>query len=312
MHALDKSRTIDYYRDFPENKVCVIGETQSDFDSIITSHVGINMRAPKNRNTVLCHFYSVDKDINSILKIMIHGRVTYENVFLLKYTTVIYTLIIDTYVVDCYIHWGNIIENHVNVLVIVYIVLTLLAFTNKGEPSIKSNDLIQNEKLFNRYNMVQVAGLFLFKVFVSQYFSMTFKRNSETDAKSVDKSFCSYLFVLSYSQLFSTLLAYNNLQFYRKTFYLNTFFIFAMGIALIYYIASLTLNDSIHDFDPVSALDFAETSKNLDIFNDKIKLNLFLMSMIDCLFSVAYAKVIYYIFMKLAQKKPIKATNKKK
>ena len=47
---------------------------QSDFDPIMSSNVGINLREPKNFNTLLCHFYTKKGDILSITKIIMEGR----------------------------------------------------------------------------------------------------------------------------------------------------------------------------------------------------------------------------------------------
>ena len=63
MSSLDKSLVMDFYREYPENCICEIGECDSDFDSIMTSNIGINLREPKNRNTILCHFYAADSNI---------------------------------------------------------------------------------------------------------------------------------------------------------------------------------------------------------------------------------------------------------
>ena len=70
MSSLDKSRVIDFYREYPENCICEIGECDSDFDAIMTSNIGINLREPKNRNTILCHFYAADSNILSLKKII--------------------------------------------------------------------------------------------------------------------------------------------------------------------------------------------------------------------------------------------------
>ena len=68
MTSLDKSLTIDFYREYPDSYICTIGECQSDLDAIMTSNVGIVLKAPTNRNTVLSHIYSSNSDILSIKK----------------------------------------------------------------------------------------------------------------------------------------------------------------------------------------------------------------------------------------------------
>ena len=55
MSSIEKSILVDYYKEDQNNSVCVIGQCESDIDSIISSDVGINLQNPRNINTILCH-----------------------------------------------------------------------------------------------------------------------------------------------------------------------------------------------------------------------------------------------------------------
>ena len=56
MSSLDKGLAIDFFRESPKNRICYIGECQSDYDAIMTSNIGISLKPPKNLNTIFCHF----------------------------------------------------------------------------------------------------------------------------------------------------------------------------------------------------------------------------------------------------------------
>ena len=84
MSSIDKTISVDFFRKYQNSYICIIGECQSDFDPIMSSNVGINLREPKNFNTILCHFYTKKGDILSITKIIMEGRNIDENISLLR------------------------------------------------------------------------------------------------------------------------------------------------------------------------------------------------------------------------------------
>ena len=84
MTSIDKTLLVDYYRESPNNIVCVIGQCESDVDSIISSDIGINLKNPKNMNMILSHYYSNKNDIICIKDIIMNGKVFYENSILLE------------------------------------------------------------------------------------------------------------------------------------------------------------------------------------------------------------------------------------
>jgi len=84
LSSTDKSLLVDHYRESPNNVVCVIGQCEGDADSILSSDVGINLKNPKNMNTILCHYYSNKNDIICIKDIIINGKVFFENNVLLE------------------------------------------------------------------------------------------------------------------------------------------------------------------------------------------------------------------------------------
>ena len=122
MTSLSKSKVIDYYREFTGNYICTIGECQSDVDPIITSNVGINLQAPRNLNTILCHFYSPDANLLTIKKIIMGGRAVKENNLLMKMSCILYTLMINSYILCCFIWEIDVIQGQLNFLEIAFLI----------------------------------------------------------------------------------------------------------------------------------------------------------------------------------------------
>ena len=115
------------------------------------------------------------------------------------------------------------------------------------------------------------------------------------------KVFLSELFLLSCSQIISTIFCYNSLSMYRKSFVNN--FLFSTIILLFYYYLLCLLclsNISVHPkiFDYVA--DFEYLVKNIDSFDDYSKLKLIIICTSDFTISLLYIKLVKYLMEKKA------------
>ena len=68
MTSEDKSFIIDYYRNLSDKKICMVGYSISDIDSMMTAHVGISLKKPTNKNMILCNFYISSKNLSISFK----------------------------------------------------------------------------------------------------------------------------------------------------------------------------------------------------------------------------------------------------
>ena len=303
MSSIDKSQVIDFYREFPENCICEIGECQSDFDAIMTSNIGINLREPKNRNTILCHFYAAESNILSLKKIIREGRALNENIMLLKLSSVFYTLTMNSYIFCCFIRQTEVISSQLNLLEICFLVMSISAFTVKYDSFTKSNPLIQNKKLYVYHYLFQIVGIFIIK-FISIYVQCRFFIGNEYNLvlEELDIIFCSYYFIFCIEQLISTIFLFNLISFYRKNPFTNVFFIIFNLILFFYFVILETLNSSNFKLDPFNITIYEFLEEFVDSFADTNKLKSLRACMCDLVASIIYSRIIYLIFDKLANR----------
>ena len=284
MSSLDKSLVMDFYREYPENCICEIGECDSDFDSIMTSNIGINLREPKNRNTILCHFYAADSNILSLKKIIREGRALNENIMLLKISSVFYTMILNSYIFCCFIRQTEIISNQLNILEICFLIMSISAFTTK-------------------YDSFTKLGIFIIK-FISIYVQCRFFIGNQYNLieEQLDVIFCSYYFIFCIEQLISTIFLFNLISFYRKSPFTNYFFIIFNLILFLYFVILETLNSSNYKYDFFNITIYEYLEEFVDSFADRNKLKSLRACMLDLAISIIYSRIIYLIFDKLANR----------
>ena len=242
MTSLQKSLVIDYYREYKDNCICTIGECQSDHDAIITSNIGINLKSPKNRNTILCHFYSVDSSILSLKKIIREGRTVNENILLLAISCGFYSIILNSYIICCFIRRIDAVNVHLDFLELNFFIISMTAFTAQYDDTKSSNPLINNKKLYKSHYIAQIIGIFIIKL-LSIYFQSHYLigNNAALTKEEVDKIFCSYYFIFCIEQLFSTVFLFNLIFFYRKNPFTNVFFLFFNLLQFSYCMILLTI-----------------------------------------------------------------------
>ena len=302
MSSSDKSLVIDYYRENADNCVCTVGKDANDFDAIMTSNVGINLSAPNNQNTILCHFYSADSNILSIKKIIREGRTISENILLLKIASAFYTLIINSYIV-CYFYFKiDIVKGQLNFLEVCFLILSISAFTVQYDENATSNRLMQNKKLYIYHYIFQIIGTFLIKLSVIYLLYFLYTNNSELDRITQHKIFCTYYFILCVEQLFSIFYVFNYISFYRKHPLNNVFFLIFNLLLIIYFVILITLNSSNYkmDFFHITIFEFNENI--LDSFDDINRLKCLGVCGFDFCCCFFFTKIIYDIFDLLAKK----------
>ena len=303
MTSLEKSLTIDFYREYPNSYICTIGECQSDIDAIMTSNVGIILKAPKNRNTIFGHFFSGNSDILSIKKIIQESRAINENENLLRINCIFYTFIINSYIICCFIRQVDVILGQLNFLEIFFFIFSISAFTAETDKNKKCNTLIQNKKLYLGHYFTQVIGFFFIKFFTVYLHGKNFVGNNLLNLKYVDYIYCSYYFILCIEQLFSTVFVLNFISFYRKDAISNIFFIISNLILMFYFVIVAFLNSSNYNWDFLSLTYFEFFEYLIDTYDDHNRINCIIVCVVDFFLSLIYSKIVYFIFDKLAQKK---------
>ena len=308
MSSIDKSILIDFYKDYPNSYICKIGECQSDFDQIMSSNVGINLREPKNINTLLCHFYTADSNIICIKKIITEGRNVDENISLLRVSSYFCTMIINSYIITCFIRNSEVIMGQLNFLEIILLLFSILSFTGKPNSNIALNPLIKETKLFNWHYYIQIIGIFIFKILAIYFASDFYKTNFDINIEIVDKIFCTYYFILCIELIISITFSFNFISFSRKNAISNSIFITFVLLLCYYFINLISLNSSNFNTD-IFKITFFEYQENLiDSFDDRNKMKLILVCIIDFLVSFIYSRIFYYIFYKVSEHKSIKKT----
>ena len=301
MSSLSKSKVIDYYREYPDDCICSIGECQSDVDPIITSNIGINLQPPKNYNTILSHFYSPDANLLIIKKILMGARAIKENHLLMKISCSIYTLMINAYILCCFIRKMDVVQGQLNLLEIAFLFLSITAFTSEVDNNEGSNCLIQRRKLYVCHYIIQITGLVIIKCIGIYFHAIKFNTNNFLEKKSIDIIYTTYFFIFCIEQLFSTIVVLNLICFYRKSWFFNTSFIIIILIIFAYFVSIITLNNSNYKVDIFGILYFEFFENIVDAYDENNKMDCFLVCFIDFIFSIVYTRVVYYIFERLSR-----------
>ena len=306
MRSLTKTKVIDYYREFKDNCICTIGECQSDIDQIFSSEIGINLQAPKNFNTILCHFYSPDSNLLSIKKIIRAGRAIKENVLLMQLSGGLYTLIINSYILCCFFRTMDIIQGQLNFLEIGFLFLSLCAFTSKVDEEDNNDDtmnLNHNKKLYFYHYLFQMVGLLAIKCFGIYYMAHKFNTNNFIEKKGIDKIYTTYHFLFCVSDLFTTVFVLNFLGIYRKSSFLNTIFIILSLLIFFYFSITISLTSSNFNVDIFGFLYFEYFENLVDAYDENNKVDGFYVCLLHFGLSIVYSRLLYYIFVFISKNK---------
>ena len=303
MSSINKTCLIDFYREDPNNFVCNIGENENDIDSIIYSNIGINLNSPNNQNTILYHFYSRKSDISCIKKIIIEGKVLYENTLLLEFVSFLCTMSLNSFIICCLIKNIDTLAGQLNFLEIEFLILSISSFTGQPKNNIKYEPLAENEKLLYFYYYTELVVILSIKLFTLFFFSSLYQNDMEVSIEKRDKIYVSYYFILNIEFMICIIFSFNYISFFRKSPFSNFFLKLLTLLIVLYIIILITLNSSNlrYDFFNITIFEF---SKNLtDTFADKNRIWLILLSLFDFISSIFFSTIIYYIFDKIAKNK---------
>ena len=308
MSSIDKTCSIDFFREHQNTTVCNIGECESDFDSIITSNVGITIKNPTNINTILCHFYYSNSNISCIKNIILEGRVLLENNILLEKVSFLCSMTLNSYILCCLIRNVDSIESQLNFLEIEYLILAI--FSLSGEPkngSILVEPLAKNRKLLSIYYIIEIIGVLLVKLSAIYLFSYFYRSDFSLDIGSRDLIFVTFYFSLCIEFLVSIIYSLNLNSFNRKSPFSNIILIFLTLLLFIYLVIIVCLSSSNMKYDLLRITYFEFSSNLIDSFSDKNKIYLLIALMYDFVGSFILSTIIYYIFRLIAKMKLPKA-----
>ena len=293
MSSIDKSTLVDYFREDPNNTVCVIGQCESDIDSILSSDVGINLKNPKNINTILCHFYSEKTDIICIKDIIMNGKVFLENNILLESISFLCSLALNGYILCSLIRNVTINDGELNFLEIEYFVLSSLSLLGKNRENIYLN---QNSKLLNIYYNLQLSENLIIKFLAIFWFCWHFSGNYQMEQHSRDLEFLSYYFVLSIEFLICGIVCLNFSSFFRSSVFTNYYLISILALYLIYMEILVFLNSSNYSSDILSITNFTFNDNFMDCFTDNNRLYLLISLAFDFFGTLIINFITFLIF----------------
>ena len=302
MTSVDKSLSVEFFREFENSCICYIGKSQSDSDAILTSNIGINLDQPKNQNTILSHFYSNNSGFSFIKNIILEGKAIHENIIFLKMASIFCTMVINSYILCCFFSHIDIMIGQLNLLEIILIIFLISAFTTKTNNKFKKNPFINNKKIFNCFYSIQIIGLFIIKLACIYLFCSHYFKGPLENRELNSQIFCTFYFSLCLELLFSSVFIFNYNSFYRKFFWENRFFLFFTLIFLLYLIILLALNSSNFRLDLFNITYFEYLIKFLDTYSDRNKMLSFHIYILDFGFSYLYSRIIYYIFYAITRK----------
>jgi magnesium-transporting ATPase (P-type) len=303
MSSIDKTCSIDFYREHKNITVCNIGECESDFDSIITSNVGISIKNPTNINTILCHFYYSNTNISCIKNIILEGRVLLENNILLEKVSFLCSMALNSYILCCLIRNIDANDSQLNFLEIEYLVLAVFSFSGEPKNDIFVEPLVKNRKLLNVYYIIELIGVLSVKLFSIYLFSYFYRSDFLFDKEKRDLTFVTFYFSLCIEFLVSIIYSLNLISFYRKSPFSNVSLIILTLLLFIYLVIIVCLNSSNMKYDFIGITYFDFSANLIDSFSDKNKIFLLMALLFDFIGSFVLSTIIYYIFTIIAKMK---------
>jgi magnesium-transporting ATPase (P-type) len=299
MTSEDKSFLIDYYRELPHKVTCMIGYSTSDVDSMMTAHVGVTIKKPTNVNMILSHFYLSSKNLINVKTIIEHGRVILENFMLLFFSCLFCTLIINIFMSLSFYVLMEIKPEILRTLSLIFYILCLFGFTSSVDKN-ATNSLKRNNQFFWKYIIVHIIGNIVIKTYDVIIFCYLYRKNSDVEENRRNSIYISYFSILSFNQIFTTLFGFNFIRFYRRSIIDNFLFTSAL-IIFFFLILIISCVSRIGLFEALSRYYLFEKIKaKSDTFDDRNKLMMFIIIIIDLLSTILFIVVTQYIFNKKA------------
>ena len=302
MSSDDKSLLINYYRTLQNEIICMVGNGDNDIDSILSSHVGININVPKNIEKILSHYFTLDSNLFCIEKIIKNGRATYENNFLLLCSILISSSLETLLNVFSYFLLIKIENQQLLIMNVVFFVLASTAYKMKADNMIDKDPLFQN-RIFNIYNLIKMIVVFAFKISTQIVFYNFYEYNSLINIEENKKVLCSYLYLLCIFQGISTIYIFNTETFFRITHKNNKLFIIIFLFVINYFFLIIAFSN--FSFRPFyfDIVYFEYKEDLVDSYDDRHKLILILYIFCDLFFTYFFVKILKYIFTLQANKR---------
>ena len=292
MLSIDKNMLVDYFRNDPKNIVCVIGQCDTDIDSILSSDIGINLKTPNNINTILSHFYSSKKDIKCIEEIIETGKLLYDNIYMLEYISFTYPIIINSYLLTCMSLGDEIETKKLDFLEIEFFIFLIFSFFGKSN---KNNIHIdQKSKLLRIYNIIIFLINFFFKLFGPIIVAHTFIPTDISKAKQ----WRSYYFTIESEYIICLIFSFNFASFYKKSPFENIFLVIITLLYLMYTFTLVFLCSSNFSNDILNITNFNNIENFVDHYTDLNKVYIFFIILFDLLATFIFILVIKIIFRK--------------
>ena len=307
MSSFDKTLLVDFYREHKNIYICNIGKTDNDIDSLFASNVGINFNKPKNLNTILFHFYNSNNDLLCIKKIIMEGRVLYENTVILELVSFVCTIVLNSFIICCLIRNTDIIEEELQFLEIEFLILSISSFTGESKKNLIIIPLAKNAKLLKLYYIFQMIGILIIKFLSVLLFSLSYHSDYRITIERRNIIFINYFFVLCIEFIICIIFALNDISIYRKSPFSNAFLRIFTIFVILYMIILISLNSSNfhYDFLRITSFEFSELLN--DSFSDNNRIYLLIACLFDFIISILYSKLIYLIFDKISKNiNPIK------
>ena len=299
MTSEDKSFLIDYYRELPDKKTCMIGYSTSDIDSMMTAHVGVTIKKPTNINMILSHFYLSSKNLINIKTIIEHGRVILENFMLLFFSCLFCTTIINIYMSLSFYTLMEIKPQILRTLDLIFYILCLFGFTSSVDKN-ATNSLMRNSQFFWKYIIVHIIGNIVIKTYDVIIFCYIYRQNSDVEENRRNSIYISYFSILSFNQIFTTLFGFNFIRFYRRSIIDNFLFTSAL-IIFFFLILIISCLSRIGLFEVISRYySFEKMKMKSDTFDDRNKLMMFIIIVIDLISTILFIISTQYFFNKKA------------
>ena len=297
MSSMDKSLLVDYFREDPNNIVCTIGQMDIDIDSIISSNVGISLKKPNNRNTILSHFYSSTNEILCIKTLIQYGRFLFENIIILESVTFVYSIIVNLYVFASMARDSVIDEMHLDFLEIEFLIIVVASLFSK--PDNENINNINNPKLLNIYYIILSFLILIIKPADIKLFNFFHEGDHTLKVAFRNKEYMSFYFILCMAGIMSTIFALNLASFYKRNPFENYLLVFVCLVYFTYISLLLFLHSSNISYDIFNITTFAFNEIFFDSFTDTNKMRATYVVAFDLASTIFVTLVLKIIFRQL-------------